>query len=99
MQLDKWKIAGAKRDQLASVCEQRLAMKPLFSTWRAAVRVLAIASLAGAQTFAASFSRPDAKNAPDLFAWTDTCNVYVVRDGAAAVLINLGDDGVLEHLG
>ena len=36
---------------------------------------------------------------PDLFAWSDTCNVYVLRDGDAALLIDLGDGGVLEHLG
>ncbi|MCY3021980.1 MAG: MBL fold metallo-hydrolase [Planctomycetota bacterium] len=36
---------------------------------------------------------------PDLFAWTDTCNVYVLKDGDAALLIDLGDGSVLEHLG
>jgi glyoxylase-like metal-dependent hydrolase (beta-lactamase superfamily II) len=35
---------------------------------------------------------------PDLFIWTDTCNVYVLRDGDAAILINLGDGSVLDHL-
>jgi len=35
---------------------------------------------------------------PDLFVWTDTCNVYVVRDQDAAVLIDLGDGRVLDHL-
>ena len=29
---------------------------------------------------------PDAKALPDLFVWTDTCNVYVLRDGDAALL-------------
>jgi len=46
----------------------------------------------------ASFSQAAAKNAPDLFTWTDTCNVYVLRDGDAALLINIGDGTVLEHL-
>ena len=36
---------------------------------------------------------------PDLFIWTDTCNVYVLRDGEAALLIDLGDGSVLDHLG
>lgn len=36
--------------------------------------------------------------APDLFVWTDTCNVYVLRDSDAAILINLGDGSVLDHL-
>lgn len=35
---------------------------------------------------------------PDLFVWTDTCNVYVIRDGDAALLINLGDGSVLDQL-
>lgn len=35
---------------------------------------------------------------PDVFQWTDTCNVYVVRDGDAALLIDLGDGSVLDHL-
>jgi glyoxylase-like metal-dependent hydrolase (beta-lactamase superfamily II) len=36
---------------------------------------------------------------PDLFVWTDTCNVYVLRDGDAALLIDLGDGSVLDRLG
>jgi glyoxylase-like metal-dependent hydrolase (beta-lactamase superfamily II) len=35
---------------------------------------------------------------PDLFVWTDTCNVYVIRQGDAALLIDLGDGSVLDHL-
>lgn len=35
---------------------------------------------------------------PDIFVWTDTCNVYVIRDGDAALLIDFGDGSVLEHL-
>lgn len=37
--------------------------------------------------------------APNLFLWTDTCNVYVLRDGEHALLIDLGDGSVLDHLG
>ena len=40
----------------------------------------------------------DAKAFPDLFTFSDTCNVYVLRDGDAALLIDLGDAGVLQHL-
>lgn len=36
--------------------------------------------------------------ASDVFLWTDTCNVYVVRDGDAALLIDLGDGSVLDSL-
>jgi len=35
---------------------------------------------------------------PNLFCWIDTCNVYVLREGTAALLIDLGDGSVLEHL-
>lgn len=47
---------------------------------------------------AAGFSRPDIEKHPDLFLWTDTCNVWVLRDNDAALLISLGDASVLEHL-
>src|SRR5436189_5837825 len=33
-----------------------------------------------------------------IFVWSDTCNVYVVRDGDAALLIDFGDGSVLDHL-
>jgi len=36
--------------------------------------------------------------APDVFQWTDVCNVYVLRDGDAALLIDLGDGSVFEAL-
>lgn len=36
---------------------------------------------------------------PDLFVWQSTCNSYVLRDGEAALLFDLGDGSVLEHLG
>lgn len=35
---------------------------------------------------------------PELFVYHDTCNVYLLRDGDSAVLFNLGDGDVLEHL-
>ena len=34
----------------------------------------------------------------ELFVWTDVCNVYVLRDGKSAVLVDLGDGSVLDHL-
>lgn len=46
----------------------------------------------------AGFLQPDARNIPNLFVWTDTCNVYVLRDGDAALLFDLGDGSVLNHL-
>ena len=44
------------------------------------------------------FRQPDPQTQPDLFVWTDTCNVHVLRDGDAALLIDLGDGSVLEYL-
>jgi len=49
-------------------------------------------------TLAARLTPVDSRLAPDLFFWTDTCNVYVLRDGDAALLIDLGDGSVLDHL-
>ena len=41
---------------------------------------------------------PFVQIAPDIFRWTDTCNVWVIRDGTAAILIDLGDASVLDAL-
>ncbi|MEK6258359.1 MAG: MBL fold metallo-hydrolase [Planctomycetota bacterium] len=46
----------------------------------------------------AGFRQPDPKAQPGLFVWTDTCNVHVLRDGDAALLVDLGDGSVLSHL-
>jgi hypothetical protein len=62
------------------------------------LRFLAALAVGCGQLAAASFTQPDAKALPNLFIWTDTCNVHVLRDGEAALLINLGDGSVLEHL-
>ena len=35
----------------------------------------------------------------EVFLWKDACNVYVLRDGEAALLIDVGDGSVLDHLG
>ena len=37
--------------------------------------------------------------APDVYLWSDTCNVFVFRDGDAALLIDLGDGSILDALG
>jgi glyoxylase-like metal-dependent hydrolase (beta-lactamase superfamily II) len=42
-------------------------------------------------------STPEAV-APDVFLVRDTCNVYVLRAGTSAVLIDFGSGGVLQHL-
>lgn len=35
---------------------------------------------------------------PSLYWFRDTCNVYLIRDGGAAILIDAGSGAVLEHL-
>lgn len=47
---------------------------------------------------AARLTPVDSRLIPDLFVWTDTCNVYVLRAGDVALLIDLGDGSVLDHL-
>ena len=44
------------------------------------------------------FRQPDRQSYPELYVWTDTCNVYVLRDGDAALLFDLGDGSVLSNL-
>jgi glyoxylase-like metal-dependent hydrolase (beta-lactamase superfamily II) len=60
--------------------------------------LLSACMIVAASCSAAGFTQPDAARHPDLFRWTDTCNVYVLRDGDAAMLIDLGDGTVLDHL-
>ena len=55
-------------------------------------------TFAAAQTIPA-FQQPDAARHPDLFVWTDTCNVYVLRKGDTAILIDLGNGSVMRNLG
>ena len=71
-----------------------LAMLPAHAAWAQAANpkpATASASKNSLRSFAD-------KGMPDLFVWTDTCNVYVLRDGDAALLIDLGDGSVLDHL-
>ena len=63
------------------------------------VPALLLASVAASAAAPARFTQPDAARHPNLFTWTDTCNVHVLRDGDAALLIDLGDGSVLDHLG
>ena len=64
-------------------------------------RSLAVACVLGlfSMVTAAAQIRPvSIDSEPNLFVWTDTCNVYVLKDGDAALLIDLGDGSVLDHL-
>lgn len=46
----------------------------------------------------ARFSQPAPDAFPNLYVWTDTCNVYVLKQDDTAILIDLGDGSVLEAL-
>jgi glyoxylase-like metal-dependent hydrolase (beta-lactamase superfamily II) len=59
---------------------------------------LLVMVLSAASVHAAGFTQPDAAALPNVYQWTDTVNVWVVRDGESAVIIDLGDGSVLEHL-
>ena len=96
---------GASDGFRKSCCESQW----LVNTSPRAVRLRFVLSLLRAQfalvamlawpASGAKFVPVHARIAPDVFVWTDTCNVYVLRDGDAALLIDLGDGSVLEHLG
>lgn len=68
-------------------------------TFRFLCAVLLSVSVAFGAEQSALFHKPAPDLLPDLFVWKDTCNVYVLKDGDAALLIDLGDGSVLDHLG
>jgi len=37
-------------------------------------------------------------NWPNIYVYDDTCQVYLIRKGNSAILFNLGDGSVLDHL-
>ena len=51
-----------------------------------------------AERLGPGFRQLDRSLFPGVFVWTDTCNSYVLRDGNAALLVDLGDGSVLDHL-
>ena len=60
--------------------------------------LITVLALISASAIAVKLKPVDKQLDPDLFLWTDTCNAYVLRDGEAALLIDLGDGSVLDHL-
>ncbi len=63
-----------------------------------------LAGIASSQAIAgdegsAAWHQPAPSVCPELYVWTDTCNVYALKMGDAAILIDLGNGGVLSHLG
>lgn len=74
-----------------------LVASPLLSVCLAAALLCGLPLKAFPQN-SLKFTQPDAKNHPNLFCWSDTCNVYVLRDHDSAILFDLGDGSVLKHL-
>lgn len=65
-------------------------MKKAFYTFL--FMLLPIVSMAG------ELIRPAPEPFPDLYAYSDTCNVYLLKDGDAGILIDLGDGKILPEL-
>ena len=74
---------------------RKLRRSVLGSAWLATM-LFATASLAGEES---EWQQPAPRQCPDLYCWADTCNVYVLKDGESAILIDLGDGTVLSRLG
>ncbi len=77
----------------------RFFMRSLFCAYALLVAVMASETQPGEAAVKGRFSQPDKKGMPGLYVWTDLCNVYVLREGDTALLVDLGDGSVLEHLG
>jgi len=58
-----------------------------------------LAAVARSEAPAGTWTRPDPERFPFVYRWSDTCHVYVLRDGDASLLIDLGDGSVLAQLG
>lgn len=71
--------------------------RPAHFVARLALTLCGLSALGAAET-GPELKPVDARLFPDLYQWADTCNVYVIRHGDAALLIDLGDGSVLEHL-
>lgn len=65
----------------------------------ASVLAIAVGDGTDSRHFGSGLTPVDIGRSPDLFVWIDTCNVYLLREGDAAVLIDLGEGRVLDHFG
>ena len=73
--------------------------RTVFKHVLAAIATAAIAQAADLYAESPHFEQLKTECGLDLFRWQDVCNVYVLRDGDAAMLIDVGDGSVLDHLG
>ena len=67
---------------------------------RRAALMIGVATALSAVPIPAAGVAPDAavEGAPDVLLHRSTCNTWILRDGDAALLVNLGDGSVLEQL-
>jgi glyoxylase-like metal-dependent hydrolase (beta-lactamase superfamily II) len=75
------------------------AMRILFKGGLAAIIAILVCQATNISAQSPSFEQLGLDSGLDLFLWKDVCNVYVLRDGDAALLIDIGNGRVLEHLG
>ncbi|MCA9045520.1 MAG: hypothetical protein KDA69_14435, partial [Planctomycetaceae bacterium] len=71
------------------------------SAWNATLLSLLVQIVIAAETFDAVHAEsiePAIENVSNAYRFTDTCNTFVLRSGDAALLINVGDGLVFEHL-
>ena len=66
--------------------------------WLAMVIIVVLWCVPDIHAESSRFEHLKAASGLDLFLWRDTCNVFVLRDGDAAMLIDVGDGSVLDHL-
>jgi len=63
-----------------------------------AVCVLMLSEHIACAEIADGFDQPASELFPNLYVWTDTCNVYVLKRDDKAILIDLGNGSVLKQL-
>ncbi|MHC4558596.1 MAG: MBL fold metallo-hydrolase [Planctomycetota bacterium] len=79
-----------------TIVERKLKLKTcvLRPAWLA-VLILACTGLGSEMS---KWQQPVPQQCPNLFEWSDTCNVYVLKHDDSAILIDLGSGSVLSHL-
>ncbi|HLV02116.1 MAG TPA: MBL fold metallo-hydrolase [Acidobacteriota bacterium] len=71
---------------------------PTLLSGRISALAVLLLLISGADSRASSFESLAGFGYEAIYRWTDTCNVYVIRNGERAILIDLGDGSVLDHL-
>ena len=64
----------------------------------AGLAILVLGSTARSEESLPAFRRPLPEAMPNLYQWSDTCNVFVLRDESAAILFDLGTGDILDAI-